>query len=50
MPTAKLAGGLSRVQKRAKPASPTSAITTINSTSSPLRAQTQRRSTPWGCV
>ncbi|MGA2163939.1 MAG: hypothetical protein ABSH36_05670, partial [Solirubrobacteraceae bacterium] len=39
-------GGLSRVQKRAKPANSASTITTINSTSSLARAQTQQRSTP----
>ena len=46
LPTAtKQTGGLSRVQKRAKPANSASTITTINSTSSLARAQTQQRST-----
>src|SRR5450755_5034321 len=45
----KLAGGLSRVQERAKPASPTSAVTTMNGTSTLARDQTKRRSTQGAC-
>jgi aminoglycoside phosphotransferase family enzyme len=41
-PTAKLAGGLSRVHERAKPANP---VTTTNGTITPAGDQTQRRST-----
>jgi hypothetical protein len=46
--TTKLTGGLSRVQKRQKPANAADTITTTNGTSTPVRAQTQRRSTT-GC-
>jgi hypothetical protein len=43
--TTKLAGGLSRVYERAKPASPTEPIPAINSASTPSHAEIQRRST-----
>src|SRR5579862_4967956 len=46
--TTKQTGGLSRVQKRQKPANPAETmITTTNGTSTTARAQTQRRSTAY---
>ena len=42
----KLTGGLSRVQKRAKPANPAGVMPPMNSTTAPARAGFKRRSTP----
>ena len=43
--TTKLAGGLSRVYKRAKPANTANPIPAVNSTNTPRRAEIKRRST-----